>query len=159
MAVVYSTNKRRRSLISEIQLLPSWQKYIPSWSAPLGQVRSKSYFGVNSVLYHSSLFSLSLLLLLWLPCHFFAALSHRLAFLFSCLVFSLEIVMFVPFPDFIIQSSTERLKTCNEECSAIVMDGRKRVSQRFKNLHQFQQQSTACFHEHLTVMRSGYRKL
>jgi len=36
---------------------------------------SKSYFGVNSVLYHSSLFSLSLLLLLWLPCHFFSRLK------------------------------------------------------------------------------------
>ena len=51
--------------------MPSLQKYISSWSAP----SSKSYFGVNSVLYHSSLFSLSLLLLLWLPCHFFSRLK------------------------------------------------------------------------------------
>ena len=52
-----------------------WRQYLPSWAAPLAQVRAKSYFGVNSVLYHSSLFSLSLLLHLWLPSHFFSRLK------------------------------------------------------------------------------------
>ena len=62
-----------------IQLLPTWQQYIPSWSAPLGQVRAKSYFGVNSVLYHSSLFSLSYFYFSGFLATFSAALSHRLS--------------------------------------------------------------------------------